>query len=846
MKKFLLPLLLAASFAAFSNPVSPNKALRLARNFWNTQASIPADKLVWTNLSPQAGFRNLYLFAADTQGFVIVAADDCVPPILGYSTENAFTVEQMPVQLVDWLQAREREIEYCVQKGVLPTDTIRLSWQCLAKQQDLPKECVSQVPPLITTQWNQRYPYNLYAPTVNGSDCPIGCVAVAMGQLMKYWNYPSRGRGTHSYSYGGMTHSADFGNTYYDWANMCDSYYGARTQAQKEAVATLLYHCAVSVDMQFTPTGSGAVMISSSSDTNAITAVNMLRKNFRYASDMQLVHQYSNSVGAWNRRLRNELDMQRPILYNGYTPYGGGHAFLCDGYDLYGLFHYNWGWGGYCDGYYYSTNLNTGSNPEDFTDAFVDNTCFFNVHPAESFHSSLDRVYAPQYQWDTTFTLYSSYGDTARWQLLYCPDWTSLSATSGQGGGALVRLTLSFQDNNSGASRSDYVVLGQADDTLRIFVSQCACHPDEMCRLLVSTSDSARNGWEGAYLQFYSKSGYQYGTVSLNDSNAVFTIPICADSVYVAWCPGVHDSQCHYSLSNSNGFVFFEDSGAFVSPRLIADPCQAPECSLVDSFPWLEDFEDQLRYHCYPRVDADGDQRKWLLGNAAYPDQGHDGSRGAAASSSYINGVGAINPDNWIMTPPIALSDTTPSKLSWWVSAHNTYDYAEHYSVLLSTTGNDPADFDHLLFSETLTDAVYHQRFASLEAFRGDTVYLAFRHHDCTNQYWISIDDIEVSFGNPPIDTIDTTAIVTIDNSNLFSIYPNPVHDQVTLTLAPEFSAVHSAVLELYTPSGQKLLSQTLKEDALKVDVTHIPSGCYYLRLTTPTATSLRRLVVIH
>jgi hypothetical protein len=194
--------------------------------------------------------------------------------------------------------------------------------------------------PLLSTKWNQGQYYNASCPVdAEGTDghVPVGCVAVAMAQVMKYHNYPVTGTGSHSYShpvYG--TLSANFGATTYNWASMPDS-----LSKYDSDVATLLYHVGVSVEMDYTPDQSGAYM----SD-----AAYALETYFKYSNSLSYVWKSSYSTDEWTTILRTEIDNKRPILYSGHGT--GGHAFVCDGYSGSDYFHFNWGWGGSEDNYF--------------------------------------------------------------------------------------------------------------------------------------------------------------------------------------------------------------------------------------------------------------------------------------------------------------------------------------------------------------------------------------------------------------------------------------------------------------------------------------------------------------
>ncbi len=227
-------------------------------------------------------------------------------------------------------------------------------------------EYKSSVQPLLKTTWGQNAPYNQYCPTrANSSgeqeNCPVGCVALALGQIMKYYNYPETGKGYKSYQPFGLSEaiSADFENTQYKWELMKDSYVRVLnknfyTDEEADAVATLLFHVGVSVGTIYALSGS-----------SAFAYANIPRdmvENFRYEEEgIRYVSRSDYDKEEWMALIFNELSNGRPIFYAGNSPTYGGHAFVLDGYDATGKVHINWGWRG-SDNDYYDIDLLEGEN----------------------------------------------------------------------------------------------------------------------------------------------------------------------------------------------------------------------------------------------------------------------------------------------------------------------------------------------------------------------------------------------------------------------------------------------------------------------------------------------------
>jgi hypothetical protein len=293
-----------------------------------------------------------YVFNAGTNGFVIVAGDDNVSPILGYSYESTFNPDRMPQNVMKWLEAYKNQIRYVMEQHIPATEQIQKEWENYYSGAYQKQQKASSVDPLIATKWNQGQYYNASCPGSGSNKAVTGCVATAMAQIMKYHNYPATGSGFHSYNhqtYG--TLSANFGSTTYQWSSMPNNINSSNT-----AVATLMYHCGVSVDMNYSPESSGAYVILSQSPTTHC-AEYAFKTYFGYKNTLQGKERINYNQTQWVNLLKTELEAGRPILYAGFGS-GGGHAFVCDGFDNRDYFHFNWGWGGYYDGFFSINALN--------------------------------------------------------------------------------------------------------------------------------------------------------------------------------------------------------------------------------------------------------------------------------------------------------------------------------------------------------------------------------------------------------------------------------------------------------------------------------------------------------
>ena len=288
----------------------------------------------------------IYIFNIGDNGFVMISGNTVLPPVLGYSNHEKFPdMGSAPENFTWWIQHYRDMIVFAMEQGIEPEEDVMRQWDDASKG-FFPTRNTTVVNPLITTHWNQDCYYNEYCPATGGGwwggPCGhvyAGCVACAMAQVMKYWNHPEVGFGSHSYehsTYGEQ--SANFAATTYQWNDMPEQIYG-----HNDAVATLMYHCGVSVNMNYGPDGSGA------QSRDVETA---MRSYFGYCgAKYREKSAYDHEL--WISMLKAELDLSHPMYYSGSSS-SAGHAFVCDGYDMNDLFHFNFGWSGSGDQSYYS------------------------------------------------------------------------------------------------------------------------------------------------------------------------------------------------------------------------------------------------------------------------------------------------------------------------------------------------------------------------------------------------------------------------------------------------------------------------------------------------------------
>jgi hypothetical protein len=292
-----------------------------------------------------------YVINLEPLGFILVPACDAAPPVIGYSFENQYNTTNQPENFTGWMEGCAEIIRNYLQQDAQPDAGLKSSWDAYLNGTDnLRSAAAITAGPLLTSTWNQSYPYNYLCPAdPNGSGGHVyaGCVATAMSQILYYWRYPQQGTGSHGYTwdpYGYLF--ADFGNTTYQWEQMENS-----TSGQNFEMAQLQLQLGISVDMMYSGSGSGAY----SQD-----AAEALKTYFGYDQSLQLVNREDYAYEDWKTLLRTQIDAGQPMYYHGYGT--GGHAFIVDGYQDTMYFHFNWGWGGSYNGYFHLFNLNPGGN----------------------------------------------------------------------------------------------------------------------------------------------------------------------------------------------------------------------------------------------------------------------------------------------------------------------------------------------------------------------------------------------------------------------------------------------------------------------------------------------------
>ncbi len=350
MKNVLTTILIfLISLSISGKPVNQKVAQQIAEGFYSVQSGLKATNISVKEIIPYLyeGETSMYIFSFTTGGFVIVSADDSETPILGYSLKSPVKkeIDNSEVKYLFDLYGKAINL---AKSSKIENPEIAKQWELLLKGEA--KKTIAAVDPLLTTTWDQGSGYNNLCP----SGTPTGCVATAMAQIMYYHKWPATGQGWHKYTPSdnpnfGVQY-ADFGSVNYDWQNMPNFLGSGSTLTQINAIATLMYHCGVSVDMNYDSDGSGAF---SQDVMHALTSY------FKYNPTTINIFSYTSTTASTAlTKTKSELDQNRPVFYSGGSKADGGHAWVCDGYDASDKLHINWGWSGYYNGYFSVTLMN--------------------------------------------------------------------------------------------------------------------------------------------------------------------------------------------------------------------------------------------------------------------------------------------------------------------------------------------------------------------------------------------------------------------------------------------------------------------------------------------------------
>lgn len=537
----------------------------------------------WTDAK---GTASLYLFNIDDKGFYIVAADDRSKPILAYSDEGALDFNNIPSNMAYYLDRYTKAISFAIENDLEAEAEIVEEWNLVRSKGVVTENTLNRsVEPLIDLLWNQDSPYNLYCPAAYGGPggrAYVGCVADAMAMVMKFWNYPDAGVGEHSYTPPGFPQqSVTFGEAY-DWDNMPKQLYNSSPQNQIHAIAILMYHCGVSINMGYGSDGSGAY---------SIDVPEAMYSHFKYTEEMEHKYRESYTKKEWEDLLIANFDQGFPALYSGHSVASGGHAFVCDGYTDNRYFHFNWGWTGAGNGNFAIDALNpvVWGQSMQFNDGqgaifdMIPGYLYETMAMAPEVETRVNSVYSKKGTITVEVPTKSESGAelTTIDKVVIMRDGVEIYSESNVTPGSVV----TYEDEVPQYGCYTYTVYavsngfkGRLENETLLYGSTCEWK-------LISTTTSFQ-GWNSATLQFLTSDGSVFEEITTTNSNPIsMPIQIPEGEFSLRWTePMAPLTSIVIKLKNSSNETVYDYSGpssglngTIFSGENSCENCQAPE-----------------------------------------------------------------------------------------------------------------------------------------------------------------------------------------------------------------------------------------------------------------------------
>lgn len=565
MKKCLLfaIVLLVSLGQLFAAPVDVNTAQTLGEKFvkanMKTLRDFQKTEHVYT-LSDGQGNACLYIFNIDDRGYVIVSADDRAKPILAYSEEGAIDVNNIPSSMSYYLEHYMNSISFVIENNIEATEDIINEWNLVrAKGVVMEKGLGRSVEPLVNLLWNQDYPYNYYCPTAPGGPggrAYVGCAADAMAMLMKYWNYPDAGVGEHSYIPPGFPEQSITLGEEYDWDNMPIQISSSSPQNQIHAIAILMYHCGVTINMGYAADGSGAY----SEDVPEA-----MSSHFKYTEEMRHEYRDTYTKTEWEDMLISNFDQGFPVYYAGQSNSSGGHAFICDGYNENRYIHFNWGWSGWANGYFAIDAVNPpGYNFSSSQRAIIDflpDYVYNNMVSEAEIEAETDNAYSHKGIIKVVVPTESITGEPLEKvdEMVLMRNNTIIQTIENPTPGEVVY----FEDEVPDYDCYDYVVYGVTDGVKGRFSNIKLQYGPKCSWKLICTTTNFQ-GWNGGKVQILNSFGTVIDEVTMTSSTPTSeVIAMPEGEISLKWvAPTATVSSLSIRLKDSSNEEVYEYSGA--------------------------------------------------------------------------------------------------------------------------------------------------------------------------------------------------------------------------------------------------------------------------------------------
>ena len=855
MKKHILTLVALAltSLAMQAAPVGQETAKRLGQSFVTANFEFTRQSsdlsLVYTAFSDR-GEACYYVFNVGETGFVIIAGDDHYRPIIGYSSEGVFNPDDMAPALADYLEGvRQGVMEASRTLSAQPSVTA--DWAMLEKTgRMVSRHGGREDEYLVETKWNQNYPYNYFCPEGDGGPgghCYAGCVATAAAQLMKYWDHPLHGQGSYTYTpedhpeYGPLT--VNFGEATYDWENMPVSINSNSPQVQIEAVAQLIYHAGVSVDMNYRPSSSGAV-------TGRLCE--RMPAYFFYTDHMDNLYRENYTHEEYMQLIINAIDMDWPMVHR-----GGGHAYVLDGYNDNDMVHFNWGWSGSSDGWF---NI----DEHGYADG---ESVIYNYVPAE--------IYAATPNCPTDLNVMAATDGSLSASLTWKNPLLTLTNQNLSAIDQIVvernGIVVYTEDNPTpGAEMSfvdetvpyydvfDYhvyaVVNGQRGASA--VVEKVLVSP--ICRWKIIMQSSAFQGWKGGYVSLYSGTGREIQRMTTANSSPQtvdFDVPV--GNVSFGWtAPSTNVSSINIIIkdTNNNTVYTYQGSSNGLAEGIFFNANNG--CG--------NDMNVQAPYHLRAVVEDGNATLTWSMtgaepeyGYIVYRDEQRLAMVGGGAARTYVD-ENVVTGHCYTVTAlclggETEYSNETCASAGDCLGASNfDYEYVgDQYRIKLLWDRPEVSTglSGYYLYRKYGEDGTYERirlLGASATSYTDNTATVEGDYYYRLYAYYGSIDctSAPASLKDDPtkfyLKVYYSSDDVAENEASTLMLYPNPV--QQSLNIEAD-GMTHVAVYDLL---GQIVWHQDVDSNALTINVSDWSEGLYIVKVQTRNGQMIRRVSVAH
>ena len=866
MKKYLmsfLALVLGIGMVQ-ANPVDLNQAKYVGQQF--VQAKFEQSRqnndltLVYTGTSFR-GEACFYVFNVGDNGFVMVSADDYFRPILGYSMEGVFPVGNMPDGLKYQLDAI---IEGRTGRTGNATPQVAAEWELVTNTGHLISRYGGKSNEfLLTTRWNQDSPYNYYCPEYPGGPggrCYAGCVATAMSQIMKYWNHPLQGQGSLTYNSGGSPGypsfpglNANFGATTYDWDNMPATLSSSSAQVEKEAVGTLMYHCGVSVRMNYAPDGSGA---------QSTDVPGAICNYFKYTNQAQYRERANYSYADWFRMLKEHIDMGWPVYYSGCDNGNpmGCHAFVCDGYDDAGLMHWNFGWGGVGDTYIDFDNIEYSA----YRDAAV-----FNFVPVDVYNGTpqaptnltvtpaANNELKATLTWTNPLKTMNNTNLTTIDQIVIVRDGRIIHTEDNVTPGA----TMTFMDNEVprfDVFQYEVYAINEGNHGRICYADKVSVGPT--CVWTVNITQAAMNGFRGAAIHVYNASGNEITQVTTTNASAQsISVDVPIGHVSFGWTAQMYGDSFNmgFIIKDSQNNTVFAYSGQSADMtegifyegnngcgNSIGDGCPSNLVAVVDDenpndihVSWDPITAEGYGYIVY----RDGLLYRLIPENTSFIDEDTEmGGHCYLVSYLYYGGENGLYSNESCATSGACYAPT-----------NFTFEYVgDAYKIKLLWEKPEPHDglSGFYVFRKFGEDGTYTRvkvTNANTTSYTDNTAVEEGHYYYKLYAYYQSLDcySAPAAWINDPnqfyVHAYYSADGVNEQTESNISIFPNPTTSRFTV------EGKGMDYVTVYNLMGQKVYEMACQGESVDINLSDVETGIYMVRVSTDNGEVTKRITVI-